>query len=45
MNRAVSGSGSAGVSAASCLIQRGENDRTAPGNPLLIALTGHTATP
>ena len=45
MKRAASGSGSADVTATSSLTQRGENDRTAPGKPSLIALTGQTATP
>lgn len=45
MNRAASGTGSADVTATSCLTHRGENDRTAPGKPWPTALTGHTATP
>ena len=40
MNRAASGSMAEGVTANTCLCQRGENGLTAPGKPALMALTG-----
>lgn len=45
MNFAANGSGAAGVTATSCRVHRGENDRTAPGKPALTVLMGDIEIP